>query len=391
MEPNKVPESNQQQWRCPLDNTPLRKQVVGGVVLNTCPRCGGMWFAAGGLDEVLARAFADPDGVISGDRRAGARLQQYGYERVLRCPQCGREMVAGRYGGGVSSVELDRCPGCGGAWADGGELAALVEDLCRPSGLGSARAMGEAIAGAVRERERWKEINQAGGELGRRASPLDLFLPKIILPLGAGVQVQNFPVVTVLLVLLCSGVFLVQVLAVEHLQQFFLSFGLVPQQVSQGRQLWGLVTHMFVHGGWLHLLGNMFYLWIFARAIEDELGPVGFLWQYLLCGLIGSLVLLLVQPQSPLPAVGASGAISGVMGMFLVRHPRARIPTLFIRYIVHVPAWLYLGLWVLLQLLALLAVPAGCSCSVAYSAHIGGFAGGLALAWLYRRRSSRSR
>lgn len=344
-----------------------------------------MWFAAGRLDEVLAAAFAHPDSVITGDRKAGAPLRQHGYGRVLRCPQCGQDMTPGRYGGGISSVELDRCPGCGGAWADGGELAGLVEELCQPSGLGNSRALGAAIAGAVRERESWAAIKQGSGELNRRVSVFDLFLPKIVLPVGSGVETENFPLVTILLALLSIGAFLLQVLIVENPQQFFETFGLVPAQVIHGRQPWSLVTHMFVHGGWLHLLGNMFFLWIFARAIEDDLGPVKFLWQYLLCGLAGAVALLLARAHSPLPAVGASGAISGVMGMFWVLHPRARIPTLFIRYIIHVPAWLYLGLWAGGQLLVFLTIPAGSSCSVAVSAHLGGFTCGLLLAW-HRRR-----
>lgn len=148
-----------------------------------------------------------------------------------------------------------------------------------------------------------------------------------------------------------------------------------------------VVTSMFLHGSWMHLIGNMWFLWIFGNNIEDSMGRLRFLLFYLVCGLAAGVAHIVSTPGSPVPTVGASGAISGVMGAYLVLYPRARIFTLFVFvFIVRVfplPAWLILGEWFLVQLLSSMADPLRGAGGVAFWAHIGGFVAGVALVKLF--------
>lgn len=148
-----------------------------------------------------------------------------------------------------------------------------------------------------------------------------------------------------------------------------------------------LFTSMFLHGSWMHLIGNMWFLWIFGNNVEDSMGHLRFLVFYLLTGLAAGGAHLLSAPGSPVPTVGASGAISGVMGAYLVLYPRARIFTLFVFvFVVRVfplPAWLILGEWFLIQVLSAAADPFPGAGGVAFWAHIGGFAAGVALVKLF--------
>lgn len=143
-----------------------------------------------------------------------------------------------------------------------------------------------------------------------------------------------------------------------------------------------LVTSMFLHGGWAHLIGNLWFLWIFGNNIEDDLGPGRFLVFYVACGIVAALAHLWSEPGSNLPMVGASGAISGVMGAYLLRYPRARIHTLFFLLIfftvADLPAWVYLVYWFLIQLAAS-QIDVGTGGGIAFWAHIGGFAAGMVL------------
>ncbi|MEX2284316.1 MAG: rhomboid family intramembrane serine protease [Gemmatimonadota bacterium] len=140
-----------------------------------------------------------------------------------------------------------------------------------------------------------------------------------------------------------------------------------------------LLTSMFMHGGWLHLIGNMWFLWLFGNNVEDSMGHLRFVFFYLLTGLAGALAHVYTAPDSLIPTVGASGAISGVMGAYLLLYPRIKIETLFVIIvfikIIPVPAWFVLGEWFALQLLSSRAPSIGGG--VAFWAHIGGFVAGL--------------
>lgn len=164
------------------------------------------------------------------------------------------------------------------------------------------------------------------------------------------------------------------------LMMMFWDWGLVPAKVSEGFGYSGFLTSMFLHGGVMHLAGNMLFLWIFGDNLEDRLGHVGFLLFYLASGLGAALLQFAASPDSMVPMVGASGAIAGVMGGYLLMFPRARVDVLVIFVVFFrifpVPAWLMLGLWFGLQLFHGLTSPADAG-GVAYWAHAGGFLVGL--------------
>jgi len=149
-----------------------------------------------------------------------------------------------------------------------------------------------------------------------------------------------------------------------------------------------LVTSMFLHGGWMHLVGNLWFLWIFGNNVEDSMGHLRFVVFYLVTELVAAMAHVVMNPSSTVPMVGASGAISGVMGAYLVLYPRARVDTLFwivfLIRIVPLPAWLLLGYWMLIQLAGSAATTAVGGGGVAYAAHVGGFVAGALLIGLFR-------
>ncbi len=174
------------------------------------------------------------------------------------------------------------------------------------------------------------------------------------------------------------------------LERFYDDWGLVAAYVTEGHDLHALLTSMFLHGGWLHLLGNMLFLWIFGDNLEDEMGHLPYLGFYLAAGLAAAALQILADPYSRIPMVGASGAIAGVMGGYLLLFPRAKVDVFFFFLIffriLPVPAWIMLGVWFGLQLINGFAVSTDMG-GVAYWAHAGGFIAGLLFAvplWLRR-------
>lgn len=208
---------------------------------------------------------------------------------------------------------------------------------------------------------------------------------------------RTFPVFTVGLIFLNALVFFYQLQLGRGLERFVFAYGMVPYEMSHFQDIdpriglpvqATLLTSMFLHGGWMHLIGNMLYLWIFGNNIEDYLGHIRFLLFYLVCGILASLTHTCMEPGSKIPAIGASGAISGVLAAYLVLYPRAKIMTLvyfffFVR-IIPIPAVAVLGFWIVLQVVNS-SVPEGAQDGVAYFAHIGGFVAGLILILLARK------
>lgn len=166
-----------------------------------------------------------------------------------------------------------------------------------------------------------------------------------------------------------------------NLESLWVQNALYPGAVTEGAYLHGLISHMFLHAGLMHLAGNMLFLWVFGDNLEEQLGHVGFLLFYLAGGLAAAGAQILAEPHSMVPMVGASGAIAGVMGGYLLMFPRARVDVLFIFVIFFkifpIPAWIVLGVWFALQLVN--GSTAGPEDGVAYWAHAGGFAAGLLL------------
>jgi len=198
----------------------------------------------------------------------------------------------------------------------------------------------------------------------------------------------QFPIVTVSVVGANVFMFFLELIGGDA---FILRWSLIPSQITAGRDLITLLTAMFMHGGWLHIVGNMVFLWAFGPEVEDAMGRARYVAFYLLGGLIASFAQVLVAPSSTTPNLGASGAIAAVMGAFLITYPRDRIKTLlmigFFVTVRLVPAVVLVGLWFITQLFSEVgAVVAGDQGGIAYMAHIGGFAFGALAARLFEPR-----
>ncbi len=220
----------------------------------------------------------------------------------------------------------------------------------------------------------------------------------MVLPLEDDNPVALRPAVTIAIVVLCALVYVWQrvVLAPQDARDLELAWGLVPSTFSQPSPPWEtLFTAMFLHLGLVHLAGNVLFLWVFGNNVEDAMGHARFAAFYVICGLLVSMVYVLANPDSAVPATGASGAVSGVLGAYLLLYPRARVsltlPLGFINaQLGQFPAGWVLAGWFLLQLVmaAIVATraPGGGAFLGSFAAHVAGFVAGLALVTLFKRR-----
>jgi membrane associated rhomboid family serine protease len=226
-----------------------------------------------------------------------------------------------------------------------------------------------------------------------------------MLPLKDDQPRYSTPYVTWILIALNILIFLYQsILGPREGDQLLKVYGEVPAHLAAflagshrytpGDVIFPFFTSMFLHGGWEHVLGNMWFLYIFGDNVEDYLGHVKYLVFYLLSGLLAMATQVAIYPHSNVPTIGASGAIAGVLGAYFLLYPRARVLTWFFVFIVYIPAWFVLGEWFVLQFLygtsALAAVHGREMGGVAFWAHVGGFIAGMVMIKLFPERSSRS-
>ncbi len=222
-----------------------------------------------------------------------------------------------------------------------------------------------------------------------------------MIPLKDTIPSRTFPIVNVILIGINAFVFFIELSLGPRLEEFFFTFGVIPAKYlwlsehepwNWFERYYPLFTSMFLHGGWMHILGNMWYLWIFGDNVEERMGHVRYFFFYILCGLAAAFTHIYMNPNSGVPTVGASGAIAGVMGAYFILFPHSRVITLvpifFFVDIIEIPAFFYLAFWVILQLFQgtlALAAPAN-SGGVAWWAHFGGFVAGAVLVFLFRKR-----
>ena len=208
-------------------------------------------------------------------------------------------------------------------------------------------------------------------------------------------SVSTVPVVTYGLIVANILFFLVELSGGDD---FIRQWSFIPSRFSQDPigNVPTIFTAMFMHGGWMHLFGNMLYLYIFGDNVEDRFGPTKFLIFYLVAGIAATFAQYVFSTNSSVPNLGASGAIAGVLGAYMVMFPQARVNVLIIRQVVSMPAIVVIGFWIVLQLFSGVGAIANTDASadtggVAYMAHVGGFVAGLAIAFLFGRRGGPSR
>ncbi len=225
-----------------------------------------------------------------------------------------------------------------------------------------------------------------------------------MIPVGDNVPTRGTPVVNWLIIILNFVAFFVELAQGPYLEEFVYRWGLIPAVLTgQIAPLADaapapvtLFTAMFLHGGWAHIVGNMLFLWVFGDNVEDAMGSARYIVFYLLAGIAASLAQVALMPEATLPTIGASGAVAGVLGAYIIMHPRAVVTVvlpLFLFFpVFQVPAFFMLGLWFLTQFtsgISSFATATGETGGVAWWAHIGGFIAGLALIFVFRRRRER--
>ncbi len=220
-----------------------------------------------------------------------------------------------------------------------------------------------------------------------------------MIPLRDTIPSRSFPIVSVTLIVVNTVVFLYEMSLGRELNYFISRFAMIPAEVTTSLEtgthavqpVASVFTSMFLHAGWIHLIGNMLYLWIFADNVEDKMGRARFFLFYLLCGTGAAALHVFMSPDSTTPTIGASGAIAGVLGAYFLLFPRSRVLTLFpifffIQFI-EVPAFFFLGFWFLMQFfsgaLSIGIEPSGGG--VAWWAHVGGFVTGMTLVFPFRK------
>ena len=205
---------------------------------------------------------------------------------------------------------------------------------------------------------------------------------------------RTAPVVTSLIIIICFFIFLYEVILPPDLREIFISkFAVIPYEITHGIDVpppdpltpyGNLISYQYLHGSWMHILGNMLFLWVFGDNVEDKLGKLRYFIFYTVCGIVAALIQVLVYPNSNIPLIGASGAISGVLGAYAVLFPRAQIITLvfifFLVDVVAVPAAVWIAAWFTIQFISAMVSATHLSMGgVAWFAHIGGFLAGVIL------------
>jgi len=212
-----------------------------------------------------------------------------------------------------------------------------------------------------------------------------------MIPLRDVIPSRTTPYITTTIIILNAIAWLFEVsLPQDTLNQFIGTYGVVPAYFSPPT----LITSMFLHGSWMHVIGNMWYLWIFGDNVEDRLGHGRFIVFYLLCGIAAAIGQIVMDPTSTLPTIGASGAIAGVMGAYFVLYPQSRvltlIPLIIFWEVIELPAYILLGFWFVMQLFSAgtIAVTASShgSGGVAFAAHVAGFVVGMAGVFVFKKR-----
>ena len=380
--PNLVALRNASSLRCPECDARMQLFSCANVVIDKCPSCQGIWFDTRELgvfrDTLQAHDLGDLK-VRSPESDSTPSL--------LACPRDGTVLTAFTYSYN-SKVRLQRCDRCHGIWAPFTEILHLIEYAKLSQAITPhLREMSRELAEHHAAIERWRAIGAAGDFLNQPVRPWwtwDSSLPwwrqpaayrpiGIILPLGTSELAMREVYGTYAILLANLGVF---VAAGAN----SVALAMAPAELFAGGHWLAPLTSFFAHAGFWHLFGNLFFFWLFGTAVETRIGTARFLGLYLGVGLATNLVYAFTHASSAIPLLGASGAVSSVLGAYLFFFPSATVRTLVIQAVIDVPAWLYLGSWFALQAFFALLAAGADRPGIAYSAHVTGFLFGFLVA-----------
>jgi len=364
--------------KCPACKNELKENFFNDVPIDFCKYCKGAWFDDGELNSIidtLAKMNNTPNATIELEKDIVSKYHIHEENRL--CPHCKTEMKKLNYAYD-SNIIVDKCETCNGIWTDNDEMMRLA--VFR-KGNPALDRMGEAIAKNRGEvlNKRYNDESSSNYHNSTGAWFRGTGL-RIILPLSDNQERSTFPFIVVAIIAINIIVFILQLIFFKNdaLLQFYNQFGLIPSSAFTSIQGgYSFITSMFLHGSMIHLFGNMLFLWIFGDNIEDRFGHVKFIIIYLFCGIFADIIYVAFNGGSTIPCIGASGAISGIMGAYFLLYPLAKIKTLIYGAIVDIPAWTYIGVWLGFQITFAYVERNRIGGGIGWMAHIGGFAAGI--------------
>ncbi len=316
-----------------------------GEEVDCCHHCGGLWFENGELNSALSTADNDDDAV-----RAEENLGKHLGKTQIHCIHC--DIPLERYHLMEEfQLEVEVCHKCSGVFIEGHER--------------------EKVVSSPRVRQLVGELN---GKVGFKTWIFQ-FLSQM--PVEFNLKPKITPWVTYTLIALNVLIFLMYGMSNKNTLWVYEHLSIQAAQVMELSEPWTLLTHMFLHGGWMHLIGNMYFLYVVGDNLEDAMGRRNYLLSYLACGLVAAFAQIAADPASMIFNVGASGAIAGLFGMYLMWFRHASLTFMFLIYQKKLSPQMFFALWLLFNFVGLLFGGQG----VAYWAHIGGFVAGLAIGW----------
>ncbi|MDX3773993.1 rhomboid family intramembrane serine protease [Chromatiaceae bacterium AAb-1] len=342
-----------QTLKCPCcEDITLQHIEMHGQQLDVCPRCNGVWFDDSELSEAIRHKHDIKDEYCI-KQGFGEKLEQH----VYHCHRCNVAMqqfhLLKDY-----HVEVDSCPNCHGLWVDGDEVSLVL----------AAPKLQHAL----------EQLNQKVNV----KSWLFQFLTRM--PKEYNIKPHRTPYMTWTLLVLNTLIYVMYGFDYDATEWMFRNFAIDSLFIMEGQHLWSFFSYQFLHGGWIHLLGNMYFLWIIGDNLEDALGPWAFLGYYLLCGVAAAILELVMTTLvgRELLMVGASGAVAGLFGMYLLWFRHASLTFMFIIWQKKLnPVW-YFAIWAGMNIYGLLSEGLG----VAYWAHLGGLATGLIIGVLFKEK-----
>ncbi len=396
---------------CPNCRIQMQKYRHKNAMLDHCRNCKGFWFDLGELNYTLHQKRGNLNKKrLASLKKEGSEVTPSHIDRgVKMCPRCRVPMARKNYKM-RSNVFIDECPACGGVWLDKGEFKGILKyDF-----LGRCREKALALAPVDEDDEKKKELKERQGYSAfstqkkeddfmekyagtgqaivteekislrgvvRGLNPVNFLVGRFFIPVEDDTISMGYPYLNISLIVVCCTVFFAQMTQLGDMEGFFGAYGFVPANFLS----LGTFTSIFLHAGLFHLAFNMWFLWIFGDDVEARFSGIGYLLFFVACGLFANLFYAAFTSDYFTPLVGASGAIGGVLGAYLVFYPKS---TIFFFGNGSWAACYYLVFWFGMQMVNAFLY-AGEKGGVAWTAHIGGFLCGAYIAWVQKRRQGK--
>lgn len=364
---------------CPLQSCGILRPIeYGDVLLFFCTKCYGLWLEG---DQLVKLSTSQAPILINTELLSKYTTSDQN-QRKTTCPNGHGNMKITQFPTSRPLV-LDWCQDCFGIWFERGEMDRIAKVASN-----TKRSIQNDIEVTYHTAIETEILKYQDGTEPPAASQFYQWLTGVAIEVYS--PVERAPIVTWTLIGINFLVFMLQFISISYntdTKLFFQTWGMTPQKIMHGDMLWTLFSSMFLHAGIVHLLGNMYFLWIAGDNVEDRLGHWRFLLLYVMSGIIAAFLHIATVSGWSVPMVGASGAISGLLGAYSRFFPKRKFFVrffyfLWFNWLFRVPAYVYFGFWFFLQAIyAMLQIP-----GIAFSAHIGGFIAGLAIAHWYMRR-----